>query len=68
MGKGKRNRERRKRQAGLSQEEAAALLGLLIASTEEGQFLDLLRRRPVVLSDQMLDHLERMRDLTPGAR
>jgi hypothetical protein len=62
MGKGKRNRERRKQRATEDPDDVAALVGELLAATEEGQYLDLLRRRPALLSDEMLDHVAEMRD------
>jgi hypothetical protein len=62
VGKGRRNRERRRQQAAQDAGDAAVLVVELLAATEERQYLDLLRRRPVLLSDQVLDRLAEMRD------
>ena len=61
MGKGKRNRERHKQQAA---EDVVDIGALVIELTEanERQYLDLLRRRPGLLSDEVLDRLAEMRD------
>ncbi len=62
MGKGKRNRERWRQEGTHHAGDAASLVAELVAANDERQFLDLLRRRPALLSDEMLDQLAEMRD------